>query len=253
MMHPHFLHRRFSYSRCFALAIGLTWAQQGATQEPLRLMFENRAPYAYKNKQGKLDGLIVQSLEPALKKAGIDFVWIETPFKRQLSIVEQDQDTSCATGVFMTKERQRYAKFSGAILHDQERPSIILAHQDFKIPPGLNLLQVLSLSKARLLKKEHASYGPHIDDAIEKSGIQIVSTTAESRNMAKMLVAKRGDFIFVSEEEARTLIKENADGAHLQIYTPSGMPQSQDRYLMCTNKTADQTLQRLNRALSPNL
>ena len=219
-------------------------------EESLKILFEIREPFAYKNPQGKITGVLAETVKRALIKAKIPFEWVETPFKRQLNVIERNDDTSCALGMFKTKERSRYGKFSAPIFHDQDHPSIMLIHRDLKIPPSLDLLQALSQTGARLLKKETASYGQIIDDAIERSKVRVVTTTAESRNMAKMLVARRADFIFVSAEEAQSLIKSTPNGDQLYIYTPSGMPQVQERYLMCANRVSEDLLKRFNQALS---
>lgn len=229
--------------------LGLYWSSYAS--EPLRLLYENRAPFVFQTTDGKLSGLAVESLEPALKKAGIQYLWIETPFKRQFHIVEQGLEPSCAVAVFMNKERKHYAKFSAAIVHDRERPSIILGHRDFEIPAGLNLPGILALPAARLLIKEGASYGPYIDDTIEHSRVTLVRTTAGPLSIGRMLVAKRADFTFMSEVEANALIKNTPEGTKLRTYIPIGMPQGQDRFLMCSKKVPDELIQSLNRFLSP--
>lgn len=230
-------------------ALSASWQNIHAA-EPLKLLYETREPFVFKDPQGKITGVIAEAVARALSKSNIRFEWVETPFKRQLSVIERNDQSSCAVGLFKNSERSRYAKFSEAIFHDQDRPSIMLTHRDLKLPPSLDLLQALTQSGGRLLKKETASYGQTIDDAIAKSGVQIVTTTAESRNMAKMIVARRADFIFVSVEEAKQLIKAIPNGEQLYIYTPSGMPQVQDRYLMCAQRVPDDLLQRFNQSIS---
>lgn len=231
---------------CALSLSGLT----GHAAEPLKILYEVREPFTYKNPQGKITGILVETVERALKQSNIPFSWVETPFKRQLSVIERNDPMSCALGLFKNAERSRFAKYSEAIFHDQDRPSIILAHRDFKLPASLDLLQALSQPGGRLLKKETASYGQTIDDAIAKSQVQVVTTTVESRNMAKMIVARRADFIFVSVEEAQQLMKTIANGDQLYIYTPRGMPQVQDRYLMCSKSVPDDLLMRFNQAIS---
>ena len=233
-----------------ALCTASVCYQTSYAQEPLKLLFEIREPFAYKNSQGKVSGILAETVERALNKANIPFEWVETPFKRQFSVIERNDQASCALGVFKNTERSRYGKFSAAVFHDEDRPSIMLTHRDLKMPPSLDLLQALSHKGARLLKKETASYGQTIDEAIERSKVQVVTTTAESRNMAKMIVARRADFIFVSAEEAKRLIKGTPNGDQLYIYEPSGMPQVQDRYLMCTQRVPDELLKRFNQALT---
>ena len=89
-------------------------------EESLKILFEIREPFAYKNPQGKITGVLAETVKRALIKAKIPFEWVETPFKRQLNVIERNDDTSCALGMFKTKERSRYGKFSAPIFHDQD-------------------------------------------------------------------------------------------------------------------------------------
>jgi hypothetical protein len=208
-----------------------------------------REPMSYRDQQGKLVGNAVAPVEKAMRNAGIAFQWVETPFKRQLNVVEANDEAVCALGMFKNKERQRFAKFSAPILRDTDRPSIMLAHKDFHPDKNLDLLHTLSLPGVRMLKKDNASYGMVLDEAIERSRVTVVTTTAESKNMAMMIAAKRADFIFVPEQEALNLINSIPNGDQLHIYRPLGMPQGPERFLMCSQLVADDLLQKFNKAL----
>jgi polar amino acid transport system substrate-binding protein len=216
----------------------------------LKLMFEIRQPLSYRDDEGKLTGMLITPVTQAMTKAGIPFVWVETPFKRQLNLVEANDEALCAVGMFKNRERQKIAKFSYIVLRDTGRPSVMLAHRDFKPDKSMDLLEALSIPGAKMLKKDIASYGSAIDDAIERSRITIVSTTAESMNMAKMIAAHRADFIFVPEDEALTMIKTIADGDKLHIFKPQNMPQGPERFLMCSHAVPDDVIQKFNRAIA---
>nr|WP_315484864.1 transporter substrate-binding domain-containing protein [uncultured Undibacterium sp.] len=215
----------------------------------LKLLYENRQPLSYRDSEGKLTGLLVIPVTQAFTKAGIEFVWVETPFKRQINLIEKNEEALCAAGIFKNKERQKFAKFSTAVLRDMGRPSVMLAHHNFKPNKSMRLLEALRMPGTRMLKKDSASYGTAIDEAIEHSGVTIVSTTAETLNMAKMIAAHRADFIFVPEDTAMNLIKTIPDGDKLYIFKPQDMPQSPERYLMCSNAVSDTLIQKFNRAI----
>jgi len=227
----------------------LSIANIAMAAEPLKLLYEIRDPISYRDSRGKIIGLVITPTAQAMQNAGISYVWVETPFKRQLNVVEANDEAVCAVGMFKNKDRQKYAKFSHAIFHDTDRPSVILAHKDFQPEKSIDLLRTLSLPGIKMLKKDAASYGTVIDDAIERSRVAIVSTTAESLNMAKMLVAKRADFIFVPEDEALNMIKTIPGGEQLHIFKPLGMPQGPERFLMCSQQVPDELIQRFNKAL----
>ncbi|MBR7800370.1 substrate-binding periplasmic protein [Undibacterium fentianense] len=223
-------------------------AQTGAA-ESLKLLYEVREPMFYRDAQGNLTGFIINRVNQASKIAGLKIDWVETPFKRQLKLVENNDEALCAVGMFKNKEREQFAKFSLSIYRDSARPSIMLAHRNFQPDKSMDLLRTLSIPGARMLKKETASYGTVIDDAIERSRITIVSTTAESLNMAKMIAAHRADFILVPEDEALKMIASIEDRQNLHIFKPVGMPQGPERFLMCSAKVSDEILQRMNRAI----
>lgn len=240
--------RAFAGLLLLLIQIGL--AQTALANDVLKLMYEIRQPLSYKDSEGKLTGMLITPVTQAMSKAGIPFVWVETPFKRQLTRVEANDEALCAVGMFKNKERQKIAKFSHVVIRDTGRPSVMLAHRDFTPNKTMDLLEALSIPGAKLLKKETASYGSAIDEAIERSRITIVSTTAESLNMAKMIAAHRADFIFVPEDEALTMIKTIADGDKLHIFKPQNMPQGPERFLMCSNAVPDDVIQKFNRAIA---
>lgn len=217
--------------------------------DALKLLYEIRDPMSYRDSRGKLTGLAVDPVAQAMNAAGITYVWVETPFKRQLSMVEANDEAVCALGMFKNKDRQQFAKFTHAILRDTRRPNIMLAHKDFQPDKNLDLLRALSLPGVKMLKKDNASYGSVLDDAIERSRITVITTTAESKNMAMMIAAKRADFIFVSEQEALHMINAIPNGDQLHIFKPLGMPQGPERFLMCSQLVSDELIQKFNKAL----
>jgi polar amino acid transport system substrate-binding protein len=233
----------------------LLFIQTGLSQTPrandaLKLMYEVRQPMSYRDSEGKLTGLLITPVAQAMTKAGISFVWVETPFKRQLNLLEANAEALCAVGMFKNKERQKIAKFSHVVIRDTARPSVMLAHRDFKPDKSMDLVEALSIPGVKMLKKEIASYGSAIDEAIERSHVTIISTTAESLNMAKMVAAHRADFIFVPEDEAINMIKTIEDGDKLHIFKPRNMPQGPERFLMCSHAVPDELIQKFNRAIA---
>jgi polar amino acid transport system substrate-binding protein len=239
-------HRYLQCLLCFGLC---ATSVQVLAADVLKLLHEIREPLSFRDERGKLTGLVVTPVEDAMTVAKVSRLWIETPFKRQLIMVEANDEAVCAVGLYKNKERQKYAKFSHVILRSLDRPSVILAHKDFQPGTGLDLLKIMSMPGIKMLKKDGASYGSVIDDLIERSNITVVSTTAEAMNMAKMIAAKRADFIFTPEGDALNMIKSTGEEGKLHIVKPQGMPQGLERYLMCSQRVSDELLQRFNKAL----
>jgi uncharacterized protein (TIGR02285 family) len=163
-------------------------------------------------------------------------------------MVEANDEAVCAVGLYRNKERQKFAKFSDVILRSLDRPSVILAHKDFQPDAGLDLLKIMSMPGIKMLRKDGATYGSAIDDLIERSKITVVSTTAEAINMAKMIAAKRADFILTPEGDALNMIKSIGEEGKLHIVRPLGVPPGPERYLMCSQRVSDELLQRFNKA-----
>ena len=134
----------------------LSIANIAMAAEPLKLLYEIRDPISYRDSRGKITGLVITPTAQAMQNAGISYVWVETPFKRQLNVVEANDEAVCAVGMFKNKDRQKYAKFSHAIFHDTDRPSVILAHKDFQPEKSIDLLRTLSLPGIKMLKKHAA-------------------------------------------------------------------------------------------------
>lgn len=239
-------YNRLHIVTCLALFCS---AAPALAADVLKLLYEIRNPISYRDSRGKLTGLAVTPVVQAMSAAGITYAWIETPFKRQLSMVEANDEAVCALGMFKNKERQQFAKFTHAILRDTYRPNIMLAHINFQPDKNLDVLHALSLPGIKMLKKDNASYGSVLDDAIERSHITVITTTAESKNMAMMIAAKRADFIFVPEQEALNMIKSIPNGDQLHIFKPLGMPQGPERFLMCSQLVPDEWIQKINKAL----
>jgi hypothetical protein len=66
-----------------------------------------------------------------------------------------------------------------------------------------------------------------------------------------MIAADRADFMFLSEEEAIHLLKETEEYAKdVHIIQLSDIPLGEKRYLMCNKLVADETIERLNMAMS---
>lgn len=221
---------------------------QALAADVLKLLYENREPLAFRDGRGKLTGLVVTPVERAMTSAAISNIWIETSFKRQLVMVEANDEAVCAVGLYKNKERQKFAKFSDVILRSLDRPSVILAHRDFQPDAGLDLLKIMSMPGIKMLRKDGATYGSAIDDLIERSKITVVSTTAEAINMAKMIAAKRADFILTPEGDALNMIKSIGEEGKLHIVRPIGVPPGPERYLMCSQRVSDELLQRFNKA-----
>ncbi len=216
---------------------------------PIALLYNDRPPYAVSQPDGSVEGLTATPAANAFKSAAIPFKWVKLPTNRQLSLVKESTGMNCALGWFKNPEREQFAKFAGAIY--QDKPTVALANRGFSVREGSALGTVLSLGRARVLVKDHFSYGPYIDRMLAALRPEIVNTTGENFKMVQMILADRADFMFVAEEEANYLIGQaGLDSRNLRILRFADMPDGEKRYLMCSRQVPDEYIVRLNRAIA---
>ncbi len=101
-----------------------------------------------------------------------------------------------------------------------------------------------------LLVKGGYSYGPFLDKLIESYDPNRSTVTVENYQMIKMIYLRRGDYFFIAEEEATSLIQ--SAGFQLEDFKLihfSEMPRGNKRYIMCSRQVHDSIIQRLNQHL----
>lgn len=107
-----------------ALWTGMLSSSALAQIEPtVTLHYIQRPPYMTSS-GNSLTGLTGEPSFEAFKNAKIPFVIAETPFARQLHMIEKNSGRDCVIGVFKKPEREAFAKFTNPIYKDQ--PQIIL-------------------------------------------------------------------------------------------------------------------------------
>lgn len=226
-----------------SLRLTSAWAE-----DELIVYFEDRAPFSAMDAEGRIAGLVATPAENAFRQAGIPHEWVMVPYKRQLMQLQKNAEPACGIGFFKTLERERVAKFSSAIYRDG--PTVVLANQGFRPKEKSKLADVMLTKDVRMLRKDASTYGPFIDDAVAKAKPEIVSTTAELKNMALMIAAGRADFMMITREEAQQLIDSSGEtGKQLHIVQLSDIPLGQNRHIMCTSQVPDAVIDRLNKAI----
>ncbi len=227
----------------FALAVALNVH----SRELIKLYYEEREPYSSLRADGVVNGLIANPVSRAFTFSDVAFKWVSVPFKRQLVQLKDNTEAACGMVFFKTEEREKFGKFTHAIYRDGI--TVMLSRQDFQPEKNMHLIDAMSMKGARMLRKEASFYGPFIEDAMLKVKPTVVSTTAEMRNMALMLIADRADYTMLTMEEANYLIASIPDGDQLHVFRPVDMPSGQYRYIMCSKQVPDEVITRLNKAI----
>ena len=220
-----------------------------ALAEPtITLHFEERAPYVVRDADG-VSGLTAGAAARAFKTAQVPFVWEAGSMSRQLHIMRQNQGRHCAVSWFKTSERMTFAKFTKPIYRDG--PIVALARRDFSFAPGQTVVDVLAIPGVRVLVRGKYSYGSYIDSALVRIGPTLVSSAQPNVQLVDLLIGNRADFIFASEEEAvRLLARAAAKGGSLHVLRFGDMVAGIERHIACSASVSDETIERLNSAIS---
>lgn len=209
--------------------------------------FHERRPFyiTYKN---EARGLLANPIGQAFAYADIPFSWQETPATRQLEIIKNNADKSCASGWFKTPERETFGQFSLPIY--QDKPFVAITRSDNTLLGEMETLErVLKERRLQALVKDGYSYGPYIDDHLRRLHPRQVNTTADNQSLMRMIQNYRADYCFMTEEEAQDqMLFSGLKTSDFKLVYFSDMPRGNKRYLICSKKVDRKTMNRLNDA-----
>jgi len=106
---------------CSGLAPALS--EPTRRESPVTLHYIQRPPYITLS-NGGLSGLTGLPSIMAFKNANVPFILKETPFARQLLLIERNSGQDCMIGMFKKPGREQFAKFSKPVY--QDKPQILL-------------------------------------------------------------------------------------------------------------------------------
>jgi len=217
----------------------------------IKLHYNQRVPYVSATKNG-IEGLTATPAALAFKSSGIAFRWENTPFKRQMKMIEDNEGCDCSVGRFKTAGREKLARFTHQIY--QDKPQIALARADNdKLRNNVSVDSVLSNHQLKLEVKEGYSYGIVLDEKIARYQPNIDRTTSENILSLKKVHLKRIDYFFIAQEEADGLIESSGipknDFKYIMF---SDITEGEKRYIMCSLKVSEETIEKLNQAIVEN-
>ena len=235
----------------FSLLIAVAGLMHGSVAmagPAITLFFEERAPYAVRSGEG-VQGLTASPAAQAFKAADVLFVWEMGSISRQMHMLRENQGPHCVVGWFKTSERMKYAKFTKPIYRDG--PIVALARSDFSFAPGRTLAEALAIPGVRVLVRGKYSYGSYIDGALRRIQPALVASPLPNVQLIDLIMGKRADFMFASEEESINLLRRAANKAHnLQVKRFSDLLPGVERHIACTRSVPDEIIGRLNSAIT---
>ncbi len=238
-----------SSRRCIVLlALGLM-ATSARAEEPISLLYNPRAPYSYVD-HGALTGTLVTPVSSAFKRAGIPFVWVETPFRRQLAIVRANTGRDCMAAAFRDAEREAYGRFSQPILQNEQMALVVPKSAEPKFRRYGSLSAALGDRSMRLLIKEGYSYGSAINALLAKRAAANVAAYDEAQSIVRMLHEGMADALLMTTQEAtQTLLQK---GLHPEVFAYlifPDTPPGEWRHLLCSFKVPASTIESFNQQL----
>jgi len=218
-------------------------------QEPVIILhYHERRPY-YISTGAKVQGLVAATVTRAFEFAEIPYKWQQTPAKRQLDIIRNNDSLSCGVGWFKTTKREKFGKFSAPIYQDS--PFVVVAMAENTLMQNmLTLDQLLGEHRLKLLVKAGYSYGTDVDRKIRDFSPWQVETTADNQAMLRMIEGHRADYCFMTREEATDLFMHAGFNKDKFIMVPfAAIPNGNKRYLICSQQVPDEIIERFNQAV----
>jgi uncharacterized protein (TIGR02285 family) len=218
------------------------------SQSALKMQIVELPPYMVVNSNGDISGLVVDRVAAAFKKAGISTDWQVVPAARQLQLLKQNKERLCSVGWYKTPEREKFAKFSRAILRDSAYVGI--ANKKYNPPNGVTIDAVLADSQTAVLIKSGFVYGDFLDAKFAAMQAKREISFGDMPQIFKMIAAGRAQITFAPLDEIQYYVNIGLiDKGAINILSFSEMPQGYNRYLMCSQNVEDDVLNKFDMAL----
>lgn len=233
---------------CVALS-SVGHAAHAESPPALTIEYRDKPPYSYTD-NGHPAGFLMERVQRLLKRAGLKAQFVEVPVRRTLLRLQADQAALCSPGLYKLPEREVYARFTLPIHRD--RPHVVLAHasvaaQIRALPRLSQLFADATLQPGRV---DGVSYGKALDQGLAGAARPPLLAQLNPLQLARMVAAKRADYMLIDEEDLGWLRKEPEFAALPLVRVEfSDMPRGELRYIACSAQVPSTTLERLNQAI----
>jgi hypothetical protein len=213
----------------------------------LKVHYHNRPPYYVKTAEGVV-GLCATPVAQALKNAGINFLWTETPPKRQLHLLQQNPPDDCIIGWYKTREREQYARYSTTIYQDKAIVAIV-RRADHRFPERCTVAQLMTLPDIIMLSRTGYSYGALVDKALAQIPPLRIDSGVDSSEWLSILYIRRADFLLIAQEEAEYLLsRTRLPRDAFRYLTLTDLPPGSRRYVLFSRAVPPEIVDRFNTA-----
>lgn len=225
--------------------VALAAASAARPQQVITLHFEARPPYLVGDGNGGALGLTATPAANAFRAAGITFNWQQSSMNRQLHLLKENAGQHCVIGWFKNAKRSRYVKFTRPIYRDKALVGVV--RSTWAGADGRRLDEVLAAPGLRVVVKANYSYGAHVDRLLERAPARPIASSQPNAQIAELVRNDRADLMFVAEEEAEVLLRQNGAGARaLRRLAFSDTMPGEWRHIACTRQVPDALIERLD-------
>lgn len=195
-------------------------------------------------------GILLDRIARALSSAGIPYLLVEMPINRILLDVKQNAGPFCSAGWFKTMERERFALFSRPIFRNGQTRVLVRMDESARFIRFKTLAELIDSREFCPGLARSFSYGETFDSTLRERQKACRGPGADHNNLLKMLKAHRFDYVLMAPEEIEALAEfgqVRSSEFHQLIF--EDVPVGNLRYVMCSKKTDEEVIARLNHEL----
>lgn len=215
---------------------------------PIEVYIYDRPPLFNIKGSDSVTGLVADPTARVFETAKVPFRWRIVSSRAALKQVELDSRPLCATGWFKNTDRERYAKYTLPIYQDRVRVTIVRAN-DAAVRRHTTFSGLMSDSSLKVGLKKGYSYGSYVDSLLKEKSPRIIMTNQDEEGMVRMLTGKRFDYFMLLEEQAEYLLNTLENSSMITIKRLSDASPGNFRHILCSLKTDDKIIQRLDSAI----
>lgn len=221
-----------------------------ATEHGVVVLYRDKPPYFY-TQDGRPAGFLLERTMEMFKRAGLQASFEEAPLKRITKVIQTSPTPVCSPGWYKLPEREEYARFSLAIHEDKPHLVLAGAHVADQMRATKSLREVFANPNLKVGKVSGISYGATLDSLFAGAAQEAMDSTVTPLGLAKMIKAKRADYMLIDEEDYKYLnARGDVDAEGLVPVRFSDMPPGLKRYIMCSKSVSPKTMAKLDRAIA---
>nr|WP_206486453.1 transporter substrate-binding domain-containing protein [Thalassotalea sp. G2M2-11] len=230
--------------------------QVKASEQPLHVMFLQRAPFSF-HVNDQPQGVLIDVINEVSQQQNIKIKYQQVESWFDLLKALKRNVNACSLGPYKTKQRELDYKYSDAIY--QEAPYLVIANTKVAKKFGVSVsLDELFASHFVFGAQKGFSYGEYVDKKLanKKSGIlelsylTITGQAIEQRHEFSLLNLGRVDYVLMNADEYYWNVQNAAldmkNITDLSIQDPLAR---NNRYLMCSKGTSDKTILTINEGI----